>query len=436
MSLCGAVSRLQSWHTMSETNNTNTADFISRLVVSVLCVLGLLIADLGLPLGRMYVASALIAAFLMYAFRKPPAIDWLAMLVLGPAATSLHTWLWFREWYQPSVFLLMGGLGIAAFLVLTMRWIWSEGAQRKQMVEIIVPSVALTAMLFASTSLNIGGKLWPETLDLYAFSFDASMGIQPSFWAGRLFANHLWFAIISTGAYFAVLIGMTLAHIVYEKRRPSGVPRTLILNACFAAGVIGFAFYQLYPACGPIYAFPRDFPFGGIPTHDIARLVLRPIPMGALLPRNAMPSLHMTWALLIWWNLRSCGRFAHAMGFVFAMLTAMGTLGTGEHYLVDLVVAFPFTLMIQSICCGHIPLVDRRRWQGIVAGLTTTLAWIIMLRVGIKFFWISPVIPWAAVVLTIAGALYLSLPVTRFERVSEGDSVAKSAELAASATPA
>jgi len=404
-----------------------------KVALSVVGLVGLLIVDTGLPLAKMYVASSLFAAFLMYMFRKPPLIDVLAIMLLGPLATGLHTWFWFNEWFRPRVFMILGGYGVAAVLILTARLIWSEREQGKKSAEILGPVIALTAVLFASTWLNGSGKLWPQTLDLYAFSFDASMGANASFWMGKMFTNHPWFGVFGTSAYHFILIAMILAQIAYEKRRLPQISRTFVLEACFVAAVLGFSFYQLYPACGPLYAFPNDFPFGAIPAHDVVRLALAPISLETHIPRNAMPSLHMTWALLIWWNLRSCGRVLHALGFIFAMLTMIGTLGTGEHYLIDLVVAFPFTVMIQGISRRELAWSARRKWVGVVAGLTTTLVWIVLLRVGIRWFWISPVISWTAVALTIGGSLYLSLPLTRFEKLGESDKVVGMSKLVASA---
>jgi hypothetical protein len=413
---------------------TNKRVTVRRIALTALCVLGLVIADLGLPLLRMYVASSLFAACLMYLFRKPPIVDVVLMAILGPAATALHCWLWFGVWYKPAVFLILSGFGIAAFMVLSVRLVWAGEEKKQEILEILLPAGALTAILFASTWLNSTGKLWPSTLDLYAYSFDASLGFQPSFWTGRAFHNHLWFGLIGTGVYFSVLLGMVLAHIAHQKYRPNNISRTFMLNTCFVAAVIGYGFYQLYPACGPAYAFPREFPFGGLAVRDVARLALEPLPLNPMFPRNAMPSLHMTWALLIWWNMRGCGWWLHVCAFLFALFTAFGTMGTGEHYLIDLVVAFPFTLFIQAVSCWHIPFAEPRRWKGMLAGLVMTLVWLAVLRVGIRLFWISPVIPWTSIVVTIATSLYLSLPLTRFNRFSEPSSLILEPALAASAT--
>jgi len=56
---------------------------------------------------------------------------------------------------------------------------------------------------------------------------------------------------------------------------------------------------------------------------------------------------HMAWVLLVWWNFTGLARWIRAIALVFVVLTATATLGTGEHYVIDMVVAFPFSLMLR-----------------------------------------------------------------------------------------
>jgi hypothetical protein len=83
-------------------------------------------------------------------------------------------------------------------------------------------------------------------------------------------------------------------------------------------------------------------------------------------------------------------------------LTVLATLGTGEHWFVDLIVAFPYALMIQAICAYHVPWKDPRRKTALFLGLGGTLGWIVMLRYGTELFWTSPIVPWALSAATMA----------------------------------
>ncbi len=62
-------------------------------------------------------------------------------------------------------------------------------------------------------------------------------------------------------------------------------------------------------------------------------------------PDNCMPSMHLTWALLIALNARSL-RLRIGL-WVYVILVAAATLALREHYLVDLIAAVPFTVAVQ-----------------------------------------------------------------------------------------
>jgi len=140
---------------------------------------------------------------------------------------------------------------------------------------------------------------------------------------------------------------------------------------------------------------------------DLARIRMELVPLPGSVPRNAIPSLHMTWALQIWWMSRDLGRPAKLLGLVFVLITLMDTLGTGQHYLVDLAVSLPFTAMMQALCARSVPLRTPSRMVPAITGALMVAAWFATIRYGIPLLLKSPVIPWALVVLTIATSLYL-----------------------------
>ena len=89
-------------------------------------------------------------------------------------------------------------------------------------------------------------------------------------------------------------------------------------------------------------------------------------------PRNAIPSLHMTWPLLLFF---SCRRRIQKIGAsVLVLLTILATLGIGQHYLVDLVVAVPFALAIHAAF--------ERDWSIAGIGIGLTMVWLLTLRCG------------------------------------------------------
>jgi hypothetical protein len=86
---------------------------------------------------------------------------------------------------------------------------------------------------------------------------------------------------------------------------------------------------------------------------------------------------------------------------IFVLFTLSATLGTGEHYFVDIVVAVPFSLLVIVIA----DLATRRRWRTLTFPLTASLglmvSWIAALRFAPKLFWLSPVVPWGACLATL-----------------------------------
>jgi hypothetical protein len=175
--------------------------------------------------------------------------------------------------------------------------------------------------------------------------------------------------------------------------------------AFLITGPVGVIFYNLLPAVGPIHVFLGRFPWKPIPADQATHLLIEPIPVAGL--RNCMPSLHMGWVLLAWWYSRGLSVWERGIAMAFVVFTAFATMGTGEHYSIDLVVAFPFAVFLQGLCALGLRWNDRTRVAAIVYGLVLTLAWIGALRFEPKLFWASPVIPWACCVLTIASAIFV-----------------------------
>ena len=176
-----------------------------------------------------------------------------------------------------------------------------------------------------------------------------------------------------------------------------------VMLAFLVTGPFGILCYNMVPAIGPAHFFGAAFPFHPPSTADVLRTTV--IPILTTGPRNAMPSLHLAWVLLVWWNSRGLSRWIRAIAMTFVILTAMATLGTGEHYFVDLVVAFPFSLMVQALCSYSLPFRSGERRTAFLFGTFVTLIWLAMLSFSTGIFWSSPVVPWAMVVATVAPSI-------------------------------
>src|SRR5262245_29444843 len=83
----------------------------------------------------------------------------------------------------------------------------------------------------------------------------------------------------------------------------------------------------------------------------------------------------------------------------------LATLGFGEHYLVDLVVAVPFALALQAVWTRGLPWNAPERLYAFMGGSLAVALWLVLLRVGAPLFRPSPALAWAAVGLTVLPSL-------------------------------
>jgi len=158
--------------------------------------------------------------------------------------------------------------------------------------------------------LALWATIWlcPNTLDSLFMRTDLAFGLNPLAVVQWTENNHL------VGFLSIIYLGLPLAFgIAYTAERSMIMVRTALI-----AGAASFPLYLMFPAIGP------------------GRMVG---------PRNCMPSLHLSWALLIAWNAKSFP--LRLFGWTFAALTALATIGLGEHYFIDLFAAIPFCLAVQ-----------------------------------------------------------------------------------------
>jgi PAP2 superfamily len=294
--------------------------------------------------------------------------------------------------------------GLGSLVILGVRTVWAEGASRKLLALGFVPALLLVGSeYFADNLLNWTAAAHPNVLDLYLYSFDASLGLQFPFLVGQSFARWPFLRVTSLIFYIGLAIPISVVYVGRLLR--SGEKAVPSFAAFLATGPMGVLFYNLFPALGPIHLFRERFPWQPLLTGDVSRLFVEPVKIVG--PPNAIPSLHMAWVLLVWWYSRGLSWWERGVAFAFLAFTVLATLGTGEHYFVDLVVAFPFAVLVEAVCSFSISWKDKRRRAAVIGALLCTLIWLAALRYGTHFFWVSPVAPWASCLATIAFSLVL-----------------------------
>lgn len=332
------------------------------------------------------------------------------ILVVFTTVLALIDFRWLH--YTPHFMAWFSFFGLNGLLLLSLRAVWAEGERRKLLLFAFVPSLLfVTSEWFASNLLDLTEKLHPRTLDLYLYFFDGSLRVQLPFLMGQAFA--LWpnFKIVGELFYLGLPIPIALVYSGQLLRiREKAIPA---MAAFLLTGPIGILFYNLFPAMGPVHLLRAGFPWHPLDMELLRRMVLEPVLLRG--PRNAIPSLHMAWVLLCWWYSRGLSWWERTITILFVFFTFCATMGTGEHYFIDLVVAYPFALFMQALCSWPPAWKDRNKLVALFFGLLTVLVWLAALRFTPNFFWFSPIIPWAACLATVAITFWVR---ERFDRSS------------------
>jgi PAP2 superfamily len=292
------------------------------------------------------------------------------------------------------------GLGYATLGLLSVctRWLFTR---KKPSLWLLGPGVFLVLFYLwrsGTPTESPANEVYGKTFDLYALYVDGSFGFQPSIAVNHFFVSRILREILQ-GIYEGLPFAMGIAYALWLNRRE----KALRVFGCFAvAGVLGTLCYQLLPICGPAYLpFGNEcFYYGGsCSTGSFFSGLPAAIEIDLRWPRNGFPSLHMAWTLLTWWSCRE-DRFGRWLGPIFVALTALSTLVYGEHYLVDLLAGIFFALIPWSLFLAEGPALAPHRGLALAGGSLGYLIWVVLVRDYPELFWTSPVVPWAALVIS------------------------------------
>ncbi len=359
-----------------------------------------------LDLNEPYLPFAIAGGLIFYLRNMPPVKEQIVWVLSSAAFSVLVRFPHTDNWIITASSVLALG-GFAGFLMLGLRWIWSEGASRRQNFALIAPAAAMVFFVFsAQRALSFANILYPKTYDLYLYIVDGSFGFQPSFTAGQAMAGSHLLRIACLVSYLSLPFVMAL---VYALRVPRNSEHASwdVITLLMAAGIGGWALYNVLPATGPVYVFGSAFPWQSLSYHSLSKLFLEKIPVSPDAPRNAIPSLHMAWVVLLFWSSRGFSRALRMFLGVYLALTVISTLGTGEHYFVDLVAGLPFALFIWALVSPGINVTWLRRALTTATGLGMTLGWLLLVRFAARAMLVSPILPWTLVAVTIAGVWIL-----------------------------
>ncbi len=253
-------------------------------------------------------------------------------------------------------------------------------------------------IVLASFGATLSVLLHPVVWDGLLYAWEATLGTPPSFVAGQLFARVPVLSAVCQLVYLLAPVGLAL---VFGAQRRSGRPPVIDVGAALiVTTIVGFCIYQLFPASGPAYVFGAAYPWHPPAAAMVALKQALPQPA----PRNCVPSLHTAWALLLVWHSRGRAPWLRVATGAFLALTLLATMGLGEHYLPDLVIAVPFTAATQALVAPPSP----ARWPVLLVGAGVTLVWLVLLATGALLVHPSAVVSGALALATIALGVTLS----------------------------
>jgi len=342
--------------------------------------------------------SALAGAFLIHMWTRPRRVHWALALAIAFIASGAYAWLHhgFGDYLGAAPAVCAAFLGLGSLLVLAAQSMFAAAVDRPAHRKTFIAAAAFLYFSFViALALNLTSALHPRVYDLWLYAFDETLKLPASIFIGHLVANSNALRVAGVLAYESlplVICWLVALELKSPERFAAGIVRLFV-----TAGLAGILLYQLLPATGPIYIFGANFPDSLPLIKDLQPILLPRV------ARNAMPSVHFACALLVWWNAAAFARVWRVLAAGFVAITLLATIGFGEHYLVDLVVAVPFALAVHSACLK--PNWDSRaRRVALWGSAILTAGWIGALRLGLLQN--SFALSWCAVVVTLALTLW------------------------------
>ncbi|MDD5478650.1 MAG: fused MFS/spermidine synthase [Rhodoferax sp.] len=310
-------------------------------------------------------------------------------------------------WFSDAEF------GVVTFLAVSMAtpsliyllWrVFNNKINSASLIESNLRWLLLLMVVFAlvpKSALDLTVSLHPYTYDIYALKFDASAGLNIIPIINHLvetipgLRELLWLAYGTTPLAFLALCLKQLKE--QENYLPNALLLWVVITLC---AIIS---YHFFPITGPKYIFgPSEY----ISKLREPNLLLLELTTGVgPNPRNGMPSMHFGWmftATVIWLQSKTTF-FSKIVMIAMTLCVSLATLYLGEHYVIDLIVAVPFSLAAVALTTTGVAFSTSERWRTVALGFGCWLIWVLLLRNQITFFIDYPWTCW----LLIAGTLLI-----------------------------
>ncbi len=359
-----------------------------------------------------------LAGFIMYLVMLPRRKGELALVLLGGAlldAYLISLRLPLTSW-RAQVF----HLGIGCFYVCLLASMWrcvvliarGENEEAVRCLEFLGLGLTLPILFLFNT-----GRRPEESSLVYdglLMATDGMTGTQPSFVISAFLRSSGLLNAFMYFIYFYIAMWMLLAQLLaYLCQRGdiggAGQPFNVPAFTFIIATIFGVLTYLYFPAVGT-EAFCGTGVFPNGPWPD-CQSHLEPIMAPGSLPRNAMPSLHLTWILCAYFSVRPLKRKYGFIWLVLSLLTLLSAFSVGCHWLTDFVVALPFTAMIMGLTFHRAPAL----WRliAVVAGAMASYGIIYAIKEHIQLLVAHPSLCVALAVAIAVGSWLICLRLSR-----------------------
>ncbi|MFG2793805.1 phosphatase PAP2 family protein [Streptomyces sp. NPDC048419] len=302
-------------------------------------------------------------------------LTWRQRFVALGAAIGIDIVIWFFRWLADVRVTDGHPFGNGALWVILGCAVLAFTRRTGQERVLLLKGVGLALLLVAGRKtgdawLFITSRTRPMVLDQYVATADHALD-NPSWLVGRIVTacgpvgfNFLDFVYGQLPVAAVAVALYQLRHVSAERR----FPRHHLVRTFLVIGLVGPAFYMIFPVVGPVFAYgtgaehwegvslwaphmPSSAPWsvadlwpGRLPTAGAPHAMS----FDEITPRNCMPSLHTAWATAIFIHSRKGPRALRYAGTFWLIATLAATLGFGYHYGADLIAGVVFTLTIEA----------------------------------------------------------------------------------------
>jgi hypothetical protein len=271
-----------------------------------------------------------------------------------------------------------GIVGIVA-LFLSVLWMLKNQTDKTRPLLVFALTLNLFFGFLLTTFMGREGGLLPWKYDPVLFALDRALGVSAAAIAYPLQGVCRTPLIV----IYQLMVPMMICWFLVTRYKNM---RGSVVVAYVAELIVGPILYAVLPACGPIYAFGTQWLNPQQIQANTIRLAAMP---------NAFPSLHVGTAFVF--VLFAPGKKWRVVALAFLAGTALATVSTGEHYVIDLVAGLAFGCFAASV--GH------HKFRSAFLYLGVVLCWSLTVRFAYSFLIARPALLQTMVVLTLALAI-------------------------------